>query len=215
MAPKGKKEQFDIVEPVKPEAASRKTGKLWKLIAVLLVLLMLTGAGFALGVYLKFIDIAGMVDKWNLQDYPVIGRYFTKQQTNFEPVDLNDEQQQPTAGNAAPVMPGQTAPPAAQSNPVGQIDNAEIERLMKARQKEENKRISKLARLYGGMKAEDAVAVLSQLNDNDVLAIFSKMEEEQVSKLLALMEVDRAVRLTEIMLRGQPPLQSTEPLPTN
>lgn len=201
MAPKTKKEEFDGVDVEKTSS-----GRKLKILAVLLVLVMITGAGFALGIYLKLIDLPGLADKWKLYDYPVVGRYFTNPQTNFEAVSA-DEQQAPAqaSDNASdPAVPPpqavQTAPPA--TSPAAELNQLELDKLAKARQQEENKRVAKLARLYGGMKAEDAVNVLNELNDADVLAILNKMEEDQAAKILALMDASRSARLTEIMLRG-------------
>lgn len=216
MAPKTKKEEFDGVDVEKTSS-----GRLLKTVAVLLALLVITGAGFALGVYLKLIDIPGMAAKWKLHDYPVIGRYFTKPQMNFEPVSPDEQQ---TAADAAaastpksaalpPEEAAQAVKPAA--GPAAELNKIELDKLAKARQQEENKRISKLARLYGGMKAEEAVKVLNELEDADVLAILNKMEEDQAAKILALMDAVRSARLTEIMLRGQTGISSPRSTVTN
>jgi len=202
MADKNKKNtpksgKFDK-QPVEPQ----KSGKAFKIIAIALVLVMLAGVGFALGIYLKLIDLPGLAGKWKLYDYPVIGQYFTKPQTNFEPVDLESQpgmpDQQPGAAQPqamlAPISPNPAANP---------IDNTELDKQAKRKQQEEAKRISKLARLYGGMKPDEAVTILNQLDDDTVLAILSKMEEEQVAKLMPLFDAKRAARITESMLRGQ------------
>lgn len=198
MAQKEKKREDNSITEEKKSSLN-----IFKIIAIILVLLMLSAVGFAVGVYLKLIDIPGMAEKWKLYDYPVIGQYFTKPQMNFEPVPIDDQQDpQAMAPGANPPVP--TALPAIQqANPPLIISDIEKEKLAKLKQQEDNKRISKLARLYGAMKAEDAVTVLNKLNDADVLAILNKMEDDQVSKILSLMEATRAARLTEIMLKGQ------------
>jgi flagellar motility protein MotE (MotC chaperone) len=72
----------------------------------------------------------------------------------------------------------------------------------KAKQ-DEAKRISRLARLYGEMKADEAVPIINQLDDSTVLAIFGKMEDGQVAKILAQLDARRAARLTQNMLKGK------------
>ena len=73
--------------------------------------------------------------------------------------------------------------------------------MLKKQQQEENKRIGRLARLYGGMKPDEAVGILNRLDDAEVLAIMGKMEEDQVSKILPLFDSSRAARLTQSMMR--------------
>lgn len=198
MAQKEKKREDNSITEEKKSSLN-----IFKIIAIILVLLMLSAVGFAVGVYLKLIDIPGMAEKWKLYDYPVIGQYFTKPQMNFEPVPIDDQQDpQAMAPGANPPVPA-ALPAIQQANPPLIISDMEKEKLAKLKQQEDNKRISKLARLYGAMKAEDAVTVLNKLNDADVLAILNKMEDDQVSKILSLMEATRAARLTEIMLKGQ------------
>ncbi|QJW48132.1 magnesium transporter MgtE [bacterium BFN5] len=198
MAQKEKKREDNSINEGKKSSLN-----LFKIIAIILVLLMLSAVGFAVGVYLKLIDIPGMAEKWKLYDYPVIGQYFTKPQMNFEPVPIDDQQDPQAMAPSANPPVSASLPALQQANPTLVISDIEKEKLSKQKQQEDNKRISKLARLYGGMKAEDAVAVLNKLNDADVLAILNKMEEDQVSKILSLMEATRAARLTEIMLKGQ------------
>lgn len=198
MAQKEKKREDNSINEGKKSSLN-----IFKIIAIILVLLMLSAVGFAVGVYLKLIDIPGMAEKWKLYDYPVIGQYFTKPQMNFEPVPIDDQQEPQVMTPSASPPVSATLPALQQANPALVISDIEKEKLAKQKQQEDNKRISKLARLYGAMKAEDAVTVLNKLNDSDVLAILNKMEEDQVSKIMSLMEATRAARLTEIMLKGQ------------
>lgn len=205
------KEPAAASEKEKPQAAtSAKRSKL-KLILIIFVLLVLLGAGFAAGVFFKIIDINAMGQKLKLHEYPVVGRYFEPPKTNFETVDTentdlevpNVEEVKPlTETPAPPIVNEAPAPAAATPNPTP-IDPVEKMKLEKARQQEEAKRIGRLARLYGAMKPKEAVAVLSQLDDDTILSILGKMEEEQVSKILATFDAKRAAQLTDKMFKNR------------
>ncbi len=189
-----------------PEVPKSKFSTIFKVLSIFLVLCILIAIGFAAGVYLKLIDVEKIARDANLAQYPVVARFLPK--TNFEPVDL-EEEITPTHP-ALLIEPKQVQPPLTSllpnSQPTGPnvITKEELEKQAKIKQKEETKRVSKLARLYGGMKPEAAVAIMKDLDDPTVIAIFGKMEEEQVSKLLALFDSARAARITQDMLRGQP-----------
>jgi hypothetical protein len=189
-------------QPVPAKAQRGKRILIFTIIFV--VLLALAGAGFAAGVYLKLIDFPKLTEQMNLQDYPVIGKYFNKPKTNFETVDtLPEEGKQPTQDAPAAQVPTpqqvNQLPPVSAANP---NDAAAAKQL----QQEYAKTISKLARLYGGMKPEEAVAILNQMDDNTVIAIISKMDDDQVSRIMALFDPKRAARLSQSMLlKGKPP----------
>ncbi|WP_371371258.1 MotE family protein [Sporomusa aerivorans] len=186
-----------------PEAAKSKFGLFFKIMIVALSLCILVAIGFAAGVYLKFIDVDKLAGDLNLSQYPVVGRFFPK--TNFEPVELEEDQAPqpvlpvPSAQNQQPIA----SLPAQQPVSPNTITKEELEKQAKIKQQEEAKRISKLARLYTGMKPEAAVAIMHELDDPTVIAIFGKMEEEQVSKILSLLDSKRAARLSEDMLKGR------------
>lgn len=184
-----------ISEPPRPR------GSLMKKLLIIFVVLMLGGVGFALGIYLKIVDLPELAKKWKLYDYPVVGQYFEKPQTNFEPVDLGPQE--------APVSPGAqpgTLPPAVQQplQPLQPpaLTDAEKEKQAKAKMQEETKRVSRLARMYENMKPEEVVPILDRLDDATVLAVLGKMDEGQVAKIMGLMDPDRAARLSQSMLKG-------------
>ena len=205
MAQDNKKKEVNSKEVNALSASTKKPSRnILKIVMIVLVLLMLCATGFAVGVYLKFIDLQGIAERWKLYDVPVVGQYFSKPQMNFEPVPIDDQ----TSTQITPpvIQNSGQAPLAANAqtvNPMPTVIDPEKEKLDKAKRQEDNKRIARLARLYGTMKPEEAVAVLNQLNDNDVIAILNKMEEEQVSKILSRMDANRVARLTELILRGQ------------
>lgn len=194
-----------ILPPPKPKGKF----SLLKVTVILLALLVIGGAGFAAGVYLNVIDVNKLAANWKLHQYPVIGQYFpAPPQTNFETVDLTEaDLEQPGEALQVPSTPVPTNPvtkPDVMAQPEVPLTSEELQKLEKMKQQEEAKRISKLSRLYGTMKPEEAVPILNQLADQEILAIFSKMEEEQVAKLLAGMDSNRAARLTQAMLKNKP-----------
>lgn len=187
-----------------PEKSKKKLGTIFKLLLVIIILLLIAATGFAAGIYLNLIDKEGLTKSWKLNEYPIIGQYFSQPKTNFETVELEEEQSQVSPSFESKVMPPVMA--IASEVPTttrGKIDESELQKQVKLKQQEEAKRISKLARLYGGMKPDEAVAILKELDDSSVLDILSKMEDEQASKILALFNPGRAAVLTQAMLRGK------------
>jgi len=184
-------------QPGKPP---KKSGSILKVILILLILLILTAIGFGMGIYLKFIDVQGLVDKWKLNEYPVIGQSFSPPKTNFEPVEL--EQQSPSVVSSKSIVPAVVASEAMLPEK-RIIDDVEFQKQAKIKQQEEAKRISKVSRLYGAMKPDEAVAILDKMDDETVLLILNKMEDEQVAKIMALFDARRAAFLSQSMLRGR------------
>ena len=204
MAVKEKTDKKINTDEVNPEKPKKKSGRILKIILILLLLLILAAAGFSVGIYLKFIDTQSLVDKWKLNEYPVIGQYFSSPKTNFEPVDL--EQQSPLAVPETPIQPPIAQPiltPEELLPENRKIDDVELQKQAKIKQQEEAKRISKVSRLYSAMKPDEAVAVLNQMDDESVLVILSKMDDEQVAKIMALLDARRAASLSQRMLRGR------------
>jgi flagellar protein FlbB len=187
-----------------PEKTKKKLGTIFKVLLVIIILLLIAVTGFATGVYLNLIDMEGLTKSWKLNECPVVGQYFPQPKTNFETVELEEEQSQVNPSTELRVVP--PVPSIASEVPIaarGIIDDSELQKQAKIKQQEEAKRISKLARLYGGMKPDEAVAILNQLDDNVVLGILNKMEDEQVSKIMPLFDSRRAANLTQAMYRGR------------
>lgn len=204
--PAAKSKQTVLTPPEIPEAPQSKFGLVFKIVFVALALCILVAIGFAAGVYLKMIDVEKITKDINLSQNPVVGRFLPK--TNFEPVELEEDTENIQIPPGSALTPNHTqqpviVPPAEQLPNDNIITKEDLEKQAKLRQKEEAKRISKLARLYGEMKPDAAVAIMKELDDPTIVAIFNKMEEEQVSKILALFESRRAARITENMLKGQ------------
>ena len=171
---------------------------LLKLGVALLLVILLVLLGFGVGVYFKLIDLEDLGKQYGLANVPGIGRYFEQPATNFEPVELPESVTAPALPVVQPPADPALVPPQPKTVP---LTEAEKEKMLKKQQQEENKRIGRLARLYGGMKPDEAVGILNRLDDTEVLAIMGKMEEEQVSKILPLFDSSRAARLTQSMMR--------------
>ena len=196
----------DKKNTAKPETPvgtkKKKRSNIWIVLLIFLLLLLACG-GFIAGVYLKYIDVQQIGQKMKLYDYPLIGSYFTRPVTNFEIVDLPPETSQNQQSVVPPTVTPLQTPSAVPGAPTVQPTDAEKDKLLQKAKQEEAKRISKLARLYGGMKPEEAVSIMNQLDDSTVLSIFGKMEEEQVSKIMAMFDPGRSARLTQDMLKGK------------
>lgn len=143
--------------------------KLLRLSVLLIVLLVMFAAAILGAAYFKLIDPAQLEAKLGISQYPVITRLVELSGINKKPVtDQPDVQapsetqaQLPTAKNqpaVTPVQP-QTAPQLPKSSPALTSlmpDDTELKRLEALKREEEQKRISKVARLYDGMKPEEA-----------------------------------------------------------
>lgn len=119
-----------------------------------------------------------------------------KPKTNFPLVDLNESPKpaapSPTSigsTSVASAAPAQTAAGGGKPStaPATGTDTAKI--------------YSKLSKLYGSMKPEEAVAVFNNMEDEQVIMILARMEEEAASKVLATIEPKRAARLTQAMIK--------------
>jgi flagellar protein FlbB len=181
--------------PAKPK--SKKGKRIRTFLLVVFVLLLLAGASFAAGVYLNMVDI----QKLKLYEYPLIGQYFPKPVTS---VDRDEEETTDQIDEQKP----QIAPPIAPKTTVEKptITPPIDEKTVALLKQQEAKRISKVAKLYGDMKPDEAVAIMAQLDNDTVLAILNKMEEEQVAKILALFDPKRSANLTKEMLKGKAPI---------
>ena len=180
-----------------------------KLLLVLVLLLLLAGGAFYGLVQMKILDPEEQVQKAGLQDNRIVRAALEKMQApqTVEVSVVPDKEEpsvvRPQTGAGAP---GGAQPAGAAALPptVAPIDTAERDRLEKLRQQEEKKRISKLARLYEGMKPAEAVAILTKLDDDTIVALLNRMEEDNAAKMLAAFEPARAANLSEALLRNRP-----------
>lgn len=165
---------------------------IWLLVGTLLV--MLIGGGVALAAYLGFIQLDGIADK--ARKIPIVSKYILKEAVSpqEEQVVVPMEAEPPTA---VEVKPAQKASlPLTASPPVPkEIMNEQLEKI----KADELKNITRLARLYGSMKPEEAVPILTELNDAFVVSLLRKMEDEQAARILTGMEPKRAAKLTLLL----------------
>lgn len=187
--------------PQDPPQPSRKK-RILKLLAILLLILILIIGGFFVGIYLRIFDTNEMNDRLGLYDLPVIGQFFVKPapkngSSDAAATDTSDPKSKPVE-DVKPKVDDKAA-----SKPVV-LTKAEIEKQMKARQAEEKKRVSKLARLYNEMKPQEAADVMDALDDDMTIAILQRMDESQAAKILAKFDPDKSARLTKIMYSGVP-----------
>ncbi len=201
----------EVAEPV-PVPKKKRFVSVFKLIALLLVLLMLASAAFAAGVYFKIFDLQHIASQWGLDKYPLIGHYLEQPKTNFETVDVAQEDTESPLTPQEPVKEPQPDSqngqlPAVAGQPPSAVDPAKAlldkEKLEKARQQEEAKRAGKLARFYGNMKPDEAAGIMKQLDDSTIIAILNKMEEDQAAQVLAKFDAQRAANLTDQMFKGR------------
>lgn len=177
--------------------------RILKYTIILIIFLALIGAGFAVGVYLKLVNVDDLIHKYNLKDVPVIGQYIpTKPAVNFETTDLNTEAKTPSNEPVKPAVQVQPEPQPAPQPSVLPINMETVKPIdLEQQKKEELKRISKLSRIYAAMKPEEAAGIITQLDDDTVVAVLSKMEEEQAAKILALTDSATAARISQRMLK--------------
>ena len=71
-----------------------------------------------------------------------------------------------------------------------------IEKLLAAKDAEEQKRISELAKMYEKMTAEKAAAIFSTLDKDLAIAILGQMKTKSAARILNNMERDKAAKLT-------------------
>lgn len=191
----------------KIKAIFRRIVKFLRVFALLILFVALLGVSFAAGIYFKFFNmnkllalpgVQTVVSRLDLPSYPVIGKYFV-------PGAFPDPEEEETASEeeAQFPLPRSAQKQAGESELSQPAEPVETPQEKEARLEAEKKRIAKLARLYGEMKADQAVPILNRLEDELVIAIFNKMEEDQVTKLLARLDPKRAASLTESMAKGK------------
>lgn len=168
----------------------KKGSKIFKVILMLFLLLVLVVGGFALGVYMRIFDTQEMNEKLGLYKLPVVGEYFVK------PAPPQEEMEEKPLEDVKPKTEEKK-----QSKKLT-LTKKEIEEQMKARESAEKKRVSKLARLYNGMKPKDAAEAMDALDDDLAVTILQRMEEGTAAKVLSEFEPAKAARLTQIIYEG-------------
>ena len=135
-------------------------------------------------------DTEEMKQKLGLYKLPVVGEYFVK------PAPPQEEMEE------KPVEDVKPKPDEKKQSKKLTLSRKEIEEQMKQREDAEKKRVSKLARLYNGMKPKDAAEAMDALDDDLAVTILQRMEEGTASKVLSEFEPAKAARLTQIIYEG-------------
>ena len=163
--------------------AEKKSGgkKIFKIILMLFLLLALVVGGFALGVYLRIFDTveSGIMTEEELKPAPPQEEMEEKPLEDVKPKTEEKKQSKKIT-----------------------LTKKEIEEQMKQRESAEKKRVSKLARLYNGMKPKDAAEAMDALDDDLAVTILQKMDEGTASKVLSEFEPAKAARLTQLIYEG-------------
>lgn len=73
----------------------------------------------------------------------------------------------------------------------------QLDMLIGQKQGIQSDRIKKLAKVYEGMRPEEAAPIISELDDQTIVEIFLQMEDRRVSRIIGLMPVDRATEITQ------------------
>ena len=73
----------------------------------------------------------------------------------------------------------------------------QLDILLGQKSAEKKDRIKKLAKVYEGMRPDEAAPILSELDDLTIVDILLEMEDRRVSKILGQMPVDRATEISQ------------------
>ena len=186
-------------------------GKIVKFFLFIFMLLILAVGGFIAGVYFQVIDseqtqqVNEILKLWKL---PVVGEFFEKPEGYVEEeeevvVEQEDKSKMETAN-----LPGNNLSAKAEIKPEKKkskevkVSQKEIEKQMQEREAAEKKRVSKLARIYGNMKAEEAAEALGYVDADTAVLIMQKMDEDAAGKILAKMDPTLAAQITQMLYEG-------------
>ena len=125
-----------------------------------------------------------------------------KPKTNFPLVELNESPKSTVPTGSTTIASSVLGSPAvAAAAPVQPAAGGGKPAAAPATGADTTKVYSKLSKLYGAMKPEEAAAVFNNLEDEQVIMILVRMEEEAASKVLATIEPKKAARLTQAMIK--------------
>lgn len=170
-----------------------------RLLGILLFFLFLGTAGLAAGIYFKVLPPSFV------QKIPFVSQYISTQNSGNDSSNAAQQaaatQQLPVnddnSNNTQPIIPQNiTTYPQANTSSVADSNSPNTKN-------KTNPNLSKVSRIYSGMKPEEAVAILNDLDDKTVITVLQKMDEDQVAKVLALMDSQRAAVLSKMLLKDQ------------
>ena len=187
-------------------------GKIVKFLLFILMLLILAVGGFIAGVYFQVIDseqtqqVNEVLKLWKL---PVVGEFFEKPEgyvEEEEEIVVEQEDNKDKVDTAK--LPGNNISAKAEFKPEKKtskdvkVSQKDIEKQMQEREAAEKKRVSKLARIYGNMKAEEAAEALGYVDADTAVLIMQKMDEDAAGKILAKMDPTLAAQITQMLYEG-------------
>lgn len=176
----------------------KKPKKLLKKILIGLLIIILLAGGFFLGIYLRILDTDKLNKSLHLYDWPIIGSEFVKPddtEDKTEKVDVGSKEG--SSANAA----AKTDDKRPQSKPVT-LTKKQLEKQKADREAVVNKRVGKLARIYGQMDPKKAADILTPLSDNVVASILQKMDDARSAKVMENFDSARAAQVTQTLYNG-------------
>jgi hypothetical protein len=186
----------------KPEQEEEQSGGilLWLLLGILLV--MLLGGGFAIASFLGLVSLDDLTNKARQlpRQIPIVAKYLPGE----SPVVQTDTEEAEVSAIPAGLPPQAAVETLAPLKPVVKpVASPETAEALAKAKAEEDKKISRVARLYSNMKPEEAAPIMKELDDDLVVTILKKMEDEQAAKILTAMEPQRAAKLTRVLTAKQ------------
>ncbi len=124
--------------------------------------------------------------------------------------ELKAQESQIAQGDAAKKNSGgqSTAPtpaaPASPKTPDKKQEQLDLKKIAEEQQKELNKRAGKLATYYAGMKPQEAVDIMKNLENDEVITILNRMDDATAAKILALFDPGRAATISQNILKLRP-----------
>ena len=186
--------------------------KIIKIFVFLLLLIVLAVGGFAAGIYFQVLEdeqIQQVNETLKLWKLPVVGEYFEKPEGYVEEEEEIEEEPVTVEPQPEPVATVVTPPPSSEVNKPDKnkskevkISQKDIEKQMQEREAAEKKRVGKLARIYAGMKAQQAAEALGYVDVDTAVIILQKMDEDAVSQILAQMDPTLAAQITQMLFEG-------------
>ncbi|MBR3623518.1 MAG: magnesium transporter MgtE, partial [Selenomonadaceae bacterium] len=167
-------------------AKKKKKRTFLKIFIFLFLLFALVVGSFVLGIYYGLIDTQEFNEKYALYEYPIIGQYFVKPEKTEEKTEPQgetkpeteekdkDKEQEKEKEKEKPPEPKKVV-----------LTKEELAKQTAEREAAEKKRVSKLARLYGQMKPQEAADAMQNLDNDLTVAILQRMDESQAAKVLA------------------------------
>ncbi len=182
---------------------------LFKVLAIIVLIVALLIGGFFGGVYLKFFNAQSVVNTLHLQKAPFIGHYFSadnKKGADDGKSDADDGKEQ--ADKKEEKVDVGSVDKSAAMLPNPQQVAATQQKMAQERQAEQAivmKRIGNLAKLYAQMDPQKAANAMAQINNNVVANILQKMDASASAQIMDAFPPAKAAAVTQTMYNGPVP----------